>query len=190
MRSLRWSVSFVFGLAMLVAVVGCGGDDDDDDAATATNDQAGTATSEPAGSTATSADAGGDDAIDVCALLSPEEVSTALGAEAPEGESEAPVPPFFGCDWDTGEQSLAVSVIKWPNEDDAKSSMDLETENNDYPAIDGLGDEAYNTQPIDDVTVRAGRYEISIGLSFVSDDDEEELARATEVARIIVSGLE
>ncbi len=191
MRTLRWSVCFLLCTAMAVMAAACGGDDNDGTLPTATSEQPSTTTREPAGPTATSADTGAsDESLDVCSFLSPEEVSAAIGVDAPAGEAEDPVPPFFGCQWDTDQQLLKVSIIAWATEDDAKGSMNLETENNDYPVIEGLGDEAFNTQPIDDVTARSGRYEISVGLYFVSDDDAEELKRATEVARLIVDRLQ
>jgi hypothetical protein len=71
--------------------------------------------------------------------------------------------------------------------DEAEASFDFGA--GQYPAIDGIGDRAYNSQPIGDVDVLAGPYEVSVSLYFASDDDAAELAMAGALAALVIDRL-
>ncbi len=62
--------------------------------------------------------------IDVCALLTPEEISSIFG-EAMTPEASEPAGPFTGCSWDTGDLLLSIatttSLILAPGEDECPS---------------------------------------------------------------------
>ena len=190
----RASAAFTIGAAVLLAA--CSGDvarSDEPDGGTS----GATAVTSPASApgatgTATSpASAGGADLgeLDVCALVSQEEVESVIGMPAGAAQAEEPSPPFFGCRFedDALTQVVTVGVISWDDEETAESSFDFGAE--DYPAVEGIGDRAYNAQPVNDITVLAGRYELSVGLYFISDDDEVELAMARDLAALALDRL-
>jgi hypothetical protein len=185
--------------ALLVAASACGGDDagdtpvvettDADGAATATTDTE-TATTDADGSetTVASGSPAGDE-IDVCALVTEEEVEAIIGMAAGPAQPEESAPPFFGCRYEEEglSQTVTIGLLAWNDADEAESSFDFGADQ--YPAVEGIGDRAYNSQPIDDLSVLAGRYELSVGLYFVSDDDEAELAMAIELAQLALDRL-
>jgi hypothetical protein len=134
----------------------------------------------------------GDEAvgeIDVCALLTNEEVEAVIGMPVGAAQPEESEAPFFGCRYEEDglSQVVSVGVIMWADAQEAEASFEFGADQ--YPAVEGVGERAYNSQPIDDISVLAGRYEVSIGLYFVSDDDEAELEMASELAVVIVGRL-
>jgi hypothetical protein len=188
--------------ALLVAVPGCGGDDGDDatgvtaddtDAAgtavdaTGVDDGNGSAATDPATNGAGAGPAGEE--VDVCALVSQDEVAAAIGMPAGSAQAEESPAPFFGCRYEDDGLTHVVSigVIAWADSDDAEASFDFGADQ--YPAVEGIGERAYNSQPIGDVDVLTGRYEVSVSLHFVSDDDAAELAMARELAALVVDRL-
>lgn len=200
-------VAFAFGA--------CGGDDDaaEDtagtvpsdattatDANTATDDTAASAgapdttaaTDTPvatggAATTATAAGAGGGETgeeIDICALVTQQDVEAAIGMPAGPAQPDS-MPPFFGCRYELETDIVTVGVWVWDDADAAEASFEMVADQ--YPAVEGVGDRAYNS-PIDDLTVLSGRYEISVGL-FLSLDDADELAMASDVAALLIERL-
>lgn len=183
--------------AGLVAVPACG---DDDDAVGGTEDTevGDEADAEASDLEATGVESAGvtgppaaaDDAgIDACALLTKDEVEAVIGMPVGSPQPEESPAPFFGCRYEEDglTQIVSIGVLAWSDVEEAEASFEFGADQ--YPAIEGLGDRAYNSQPIDEVTVLAGRYELSVGLYFVSDDDEAELAMARELAATALDRL-
>jgi hypothetical protein len=157
--------------------------DDDDDAAEPGGGD-GTATQQPRTSTG-----GTGVSIDVCALVTAEEIEAIVGEPIAEGEAEESAPPFFGCRYESDDitRVVTIGVIAWDDADDAEASFDIGADQ--YEAVEGIGDRAYRSQPINDITVLSGRYEISVGLYFVSEDDDDEFEMAREIASTVIDRL-
>jgi hypothetical protein len=199
-RSAGVRAGSLLAAALLVAASACG-DDDGDDAVgiTAAVDET---DAEGADTEATDVEdtdvrdqttvANGSRAvgeIDVCALLTKEEVEAVIGMPAGAAQPEESAAPYFGCRYEEDglSQIVSIGVLAWGDAEEAETSFEFGADQ--YPAIEGIGDRAYNSQPIDDVSVLSGRYELSVGLYFVSDDDEAELAMASELAAVALDRL-
>lgn len=179
-------------LAALVLAACGGGDDDDDDGGDDT------------GPTATEADDSGDDGgdddsgddddggdddsgddddggsdgdVDVCSLLSDDEVSAVLGS-APEGEA-ANFDPFFDCSWITEDfNSINLSVAVGPGGESL-----FEFNNDDAEEIDGLGDRAqYLSGILGVLEVLEGDYYISVSVTGSDLDEDERRDASIELA--------
>lgn len=124
--------------------------------------------------------------MDVCALLTAEDVKGFLGVTTNGPEADDPFPPFFGCSWEGELPSLSLTVVAWPDEEQARASMDLFV--SQPPKLEGLGDEAFNTQPVNDVSVRQGRYEVSVDV-LAEEGSKAELDLAVEIARVVIVRL-
>lgn len=193
-----WRLLLLYGsvLALTVFAACSGGDDEaggSTSASAADTPAAGSTPANTAGGDETPAATapgtrGSGDSLDVCGLLTLDEVEAFLGVPPAEPQQEELAPPFFACSWESEQPVLNVSIIVWPDEDAAKDSVDL-TAGNAVAEISGLGDEAHNTQPSDDVTFRRGRYEVTVGIYFLSDDDAEELTAAVGLAHLIEERL-
>ena len=127
--------------------------------------------------------------IDVCALLTKEEVEAVIGMPAGSAQPEESAAPYFGCRYEEDgiSQMVSIGLFAWGDAEEAEASFEFGADQ--YPAVEGIGDRAYDSQPIDDVNVLVGRYELSVGLYFVSDDDEAELAMASELAALALGRL-
>jgi hypothetical protein len=181
----------VLGLLLLVA---CGGGDDEEPTSTrtaaATQTAAGTQAPEETASaeaeetaspeaeeTATPAPQASDGELDPCALITKEE------AEAVVGESlDEPLVTITellaSCLYSTIDfESVNVDVLTYDNEDNAEGGFELALDINDYPEIDGIGDRAYDSRPIGDITVLKGKYELSVDVSVNNDDSDFETAK-------------
>ena len=70
-------------------------------------------------------DRGNTDGIDICELLSDEEISAAIGS-APASEATEPAGPFTGCKWGSGtlfvQIAPATTLITAPGESDCPSA--------------------------------------------------------------------
>lgn len=119
--------------------------------------------------------------------MTQDEAEAALGATVGEGVRQD-IPPFYGCTYETDSfEQLTVSVLVYPTSEDAEAAYDLVIDMNDYPPIDGLGDRAYDTQPIGDVTVQKGRYELSVDI--LTEDDTADFAVAKDLAKTALGRL-
>lgn len=178
-------------LAATVLLASCGGDDDgggDDDtvasptpAATDADDDGSEATPTPDGASS------GDQEIDACTLITQDEAEAALGAPVGEG-TRSDFPPFYSCEYEgEGFLQLTVTVLIYPGSDDAEAAYDLVMDINDYPTIDGIGDRAYDTQPIGDVTAQQGKYEISVDI--ITADDAADFEVAKDLAKTVLARL-
>jgi hypothetical protein len=153
--------------AALLALAACGSDDPGDE-----GEPAGSApmTEEPTNEQA--GGAGPSTRIDACALITRAEADAALGAATRE-PVRGDTPTMNSCAYQAKRfDVVSVSVITYADEAEAghvhQSTIDL----NKYPEIPGLGDHAYNAQPIGDVTVLVGRYELRVDVSGPENDLE------------------
>jgi hypothetical protein len=123
--------------------------------------------------------------VDACALVTQAEAESALGA--PVGEPEiGNTPPIFSCSYETAEFNVvSVIVAVYDSAEDAEDAFQLAIDINDYPEIEGLGERAYNGQPVLDVTVLTGSYELSVDV--VGPDNDLQLAQ--DLARTALDRL-
>lgn len=141
-----------------------------------------------AASTATAtAPAGGGtgEELDICALVTQQDVEAAIGMPAGPAQPDS-MAPFFGCRYELETDIVTVGVWVWDDADAAEASFEMVADQ--YPAVEGVGDRAYNSEPFDDLTVLSGRYEISVGL-FLSLDDADQLAMARDLAALLIERL-
>ncbi len=129
-----------------------------------------------------------DGAIDPCALITQEEAEQALGVATGTGQPDNS-PPLYSCSYETSTYDL-VQVILVVYDDNAQAQDAFQTaiNINGYPELSGLGDRAYNAQPILDIDVLSGRYEISIDISD-SSDDATQLQKAIDLAEVGLTRL-
>jgi hypothetical protein len=103
--------------------------------------------------------------IDVCDLLSAEDLSAALG-EARQPEESEPAGPFTGCSWGTGDIIVSVaetgSIILAPGEDECPSA--------------GLGEESYACEGRVKFLTDGIHVTVSTIDPFVTDDQLQGLA--------------
>ena len=182
----------------------CSGDDaGDDDASGGDGPTAAAATpmttdvaTGTAGSEATSSEASGSDSgaatsedIDVCALVSQDEVSEVIGTPAGEATRENdPALSYFGCRYEEDgiTEGVSLGVFAFPDEDEARDFFEFGSEQ--FEAVEGIGEGAYRSE-IHEITVLHDRYEIDVALYFVSEDDDEEFEMARELAEMMIDRL-
>ncbi len=163
---------------LLIAIAGCGapeGTDTGNAGNTPAPESAPPAATEPAAE---------PPSLDPCSLVSQAEVEQILGISvASPAPSVEPVEgvTYFSCSSD----DVHVSVQAWNTPTAASSMFEFGTE---YPAVEGLGERARNTQPLGEIEVLVGRYVVSVDL-FTSLDREAELQAATEIARLVLTRL-
>ena len=125
--------------------------------------------------------AGGD--IDPCALVTKEEVETAIGVSVTEPVRED-VANLFTCSYKDLETSIyevvGVSVFVAEREDDARDLYEMAKNNAaDAETVAGIGDEASWDSILNGLEVLKGKYNIRID---VSPDGWDTLAIAKELA--------
>lgn len=167
-----------------ILLAACGGDDEEltgtpgptrTPAATAvaTGTRAPAATASPRATQAATATAQASSGeIDPCALVTKEEAEAVVGESL--GEPVVTITELLaGCLYSTPDfDSVNVDVLTYEDEDQAESGFQLAIDINDYPEIEGIGDRAYDSRPIGDITVLKGKYELSIDVSAGEDDFE------------------
>jgi len=178
--------------AMLLFAACSGGDDSTTPGAgspTAGATKAAGATSTAAPTSAATKETSDGGALDICALIPQKDVETAVGAPVGAAKPDPSPPPFFGCRYEQDgiTSVITISVIVHDDADDAKASFEVGADQ--YPAVEDIGDRAYNSQPIDDITVLDGRYEIAVGIYFGSDDNAAELKSAKDLAALVIERL-
>lgn len=172
-------------LIVLALLSSCGGDKGDDRLTE------GSGTPTDAAQAAPTSMATGRTSLDVCALIDASDLQGALSSDLGEGVPDDPMPPFFGCSW-RSEGGLLVhcSVIAHADSEQARGSYQMGVDVNAFPEVEGLGDAAYNSQPVGDVTVLQGSYELSIAITGLSyDDDSIELEAAKLLAARAIARL-
>ena len=171
-------------LSGLILLAACGGDDESTATPGGTRPAAATAaapgtrtaaaTASPRATQAATATAQASTGeIDPCALVTKAEAEAIVGESL--GEPAVTITKMLaGCLYSTPDfDSVNVDVLTYDSEDDAKSLFQLAIDINDYPEIEGIGDRAYDSRPIGDITVLKGKYELSVGVSTGGEDDFE-----------------
>lgn len=194
MRAVRIAVGVLTLSMLLFGLAACGGDDESEEPAAttqATPAEAGP-TDEPevvAEPEATEVQEGDESSagVDACALVTKEEAEAVLGASVGEPTQED-VPPISACSYETPDfDTVSVSVLTYDDADQAEEGFQMAIDINDYPEVSGLGDRAYDSRPIFDVTVQKGRYEVDVDVSLEGDEADFETAKelaATAVDRL------
>jgi hypothetical protein len=105
---LRLRIAIAISFAALFVLASCGGNDESD-GSDGNGDTGATSTAD----------------IDICALLSDQEISAAIGS-APASEPTEPAGPFTGCKWGSGllyvQIAPATTLITAPGEADCESA--------------------------------------------------------------------
>lgn len=186
----------VLPLALIAAaafVLACGGDNGGPSPTPGAAD-ATSATGTPLATSSPAPPAGGEE-LDVCTLISKDEVEDILGQTVGDpvfasmgGAGAAAGLTGGDCRFEaTGVTPIvSVSLLAWSDEEDAESSFSLFTVAEE---IEGIGDRAISTQPVGDIAVLKGHYELSVDLFFVNEDDAADLEMAREIAELVVSRL-
>lgn len=169
--SLRWRGSFALALALatLLLLAACGGDDADNSTVVPSS------TVQPTHFTE----------VDVCSLLTIDEVGNALGGTAGAGVPGEPVvPPEFYCDWTSEDDSNISLLVLGGNEAEISDTYD------DFPGeeIPGLGLRAkYNE--LGEAEALIDGYYVSVSISSSSLSDVEVKERSIELLSLALSRL-
>ena len=184
------ALSFL-ALSGLLLLAACGGDDEESTpsatgtpAAAATQTPAGTSAAEetqtPAGeetqiSGATPEPSAGE--IDPCALVTKEEAEAIVGESL--GDPLVTITELLAtCLYSTLDfDSVYVGVLIYDSEDNAEGGFEVALDINDYPEVEGIGDRAYDSRPLGDITVLKGKYELSVDVSVEDTDADFETAK-------------
>jgi hypothetical protein len=189
---------FLLALSGLLLMAACGGDDDEEatgtpsgtrtPAATTAGTQAPAETASPqAEETATAAPQTSGGEIDPCDLVTKEEAEAIIG-ESLDEPTVTITELLVGCLYSTPDfETVNVDVLIYDDEDQAESGFELALDINDYPEVEGIGERAYDSRPIGDITVLKGKYELSVDVSV--DDGEADFETAKDVAAKAVDRL-
>jgi len=138
-----------------------------------------------------SADSGGvpdGGAIDACSLITQAEAEATLGQPTGPGQPDD-APPIYSCSYQTTDfDVVSVVVLIYDDASQALGGYQMAIDINGYPEISGIGDRAYNAQPIFDINVLSGNIEVSVDISDASDDATQ-LQNSIELARLALSRL-
>jgi hypothetical protein len=187
--TMRRFSAVVLGL-VLAAVFACGGGDDDagqtvgpTTAPAATQDGGGTASVAPA-------DGGGAAGVDVCELLTQEEVEAALGqaASAPQPGASGP---YEACTWNTVEISLKFVILQvhggvsreqfLSQKDETAAFLDT-----DVTDVEGVGDAAYDLDGF--LYAHQGDFELVLtNILGLDQTDPGQAAQALEINRTLMN---
>ena len=135
-------------------------------------------------------------AIDPCALVTKEEVETAVGASVLEPQREDSAN-LFTCSYNDPDtpivRTVSVNVIVAEHEDDARDLYEMFKDlAPDAEAVAGIGDEAFWDSIVKGLDVRLevlkGKYDISIKID-LSPDGGDALAIAKELAAKLLGRL-
>ena len=189
---------FLLALSGLLLLAACGGDDEDESTGTPSGTRAPaatqttTGTQAPAGTqsaeatespaaeatqTATAAPQASGGEIDPCALVTKEEAEAIIG-ESLGDPLETITELLASCLYSTPDfDSVNVDVLIYDDEDQAEGGFELALDINDYPEVEGIGDRAYDSRPIGDITVLKGKYELSVDVSVEGGEADFETAK-------------
>jgi len=178
-------------LSGLLLLAACGGDDDET-TATPSGTQAAVATQTPSGTStaeetqtpaaeatqtpeATPEPSAGE--LDPCALVTKEEAEAIVGESL--GDPLVTITELLAtCLYSTLDfDSVYVGVLIYDSEDNAEGGFEVALDINDYPEVEGIGDRAYDSRPLGDITVLKGKYELSVDVSVEDTDADFETAK-------------
>jgi Protein of unknown function (DUF3558) len=127
--------------------------------------------------------------IDACALLTRQDVETALGKSVGDPMPEN-FPGNYSCKYEAADlDNLSINVIVYDTNKDAADAYQMELDINKYTEVSGIGDRALRASPIFDITVLKGRYELSIGIFSSTGDEESNYQKAKTLAEKALARL-
>jgi hypothetical protein len=137
----------------------------------------------------TAATASGASELDACTLITPEEASAALGQAIGEPSRET-YPGLYSCTYPAGDfNHVEIIVTVYDSPQDAADAFQMELDINQYEQVSGLGDRALRPEPIMDLTVDQGRYEVSMDILTSQDDPQAEYQLARDLAEKALARL-
>lgn len=127
-------------------------------------------------------------AIDACVLITQAEAEAVLGEATGPGQRDD-APPIYSCSYQTSDfDVVSVVVLVYDDNLQAQAGYQMAIDINAYPEITGVGDRAYNAQPIFDVNVLSGNVEVSVDISDATDDATQ-LRKSIDLARLVLNRL-
>jgi hypothetical protein len=183
------------GLLLLLALVtvlllaaACGGDDDDDSGRNSGGDEpAATREADDDEPTAELSDGEGDDGsdVDVCAMLSEEDVSAVLGEE-PVTKEPTSFGPVASCAFDTENGVVTVTVVTDLPGSPAREAFELAIEGAEE--VDGIGDAAgWLGEPVNSLEILQDDEYISVSVFKVFEEDLPYKDMSIELAEKILA---
>lgn len=186
---MRRFVITILALALLPS--GCGGADDTTGttatiaADTTTTIATDTVATDTTAASTTALSQGNDStlAVDVCSLLSSDEIDEVLGAGGEPTASDVP-PQIYGCRWENSSGLIDLSVFSFPDAETAEASFGTYSATGD---VDGVGDKAvYND--ITDLAVLSGSFVLTFDVATLADE-ETSRSQAKELALLVIPRL-
>jgi len=181
---------FFLALSGLLLLAACGGGENKEATGTPSGTRAPAATQTTTGTqspaettspaaeeTATAAPQASGGEIDPCALVTKAEAEAIVGESL--GDPVVTITELLvSCLYSTPDfDSVNVDVLIYDDEDQAEGGFELALDINDYPEIEGIGDRAYDSRPIGDITVLKGKYELSVDVSVEGGEADFETAK-------------
>lgn len=121
--------------------------------------------------------------LEACKLVTKDEVVAVTGPVGAPKEEPPLVDMMASCRFPNAESPVAaevmVSIVAYADAATAASEMKNTIQRNKYEEVAGLGEQAYTTWPLPGVTVRKGRYELSIDVLPAADGE----TKAQNIAR-------
>lgn len=129
-----------------------------------------------------SVDNGGSVEIDVCGVLSEQEVADVLGAPGAPEPWDIP-PSFHACTWAASEEVFVyASITAHPDPEVAATTFENWMTSNEFTEVSGIGDLAYTGSEIT-INVLSGIYEVEV------DTSPEDLEASKHLASLILDRL-
>jgi hypothetical protein len=180
-------VLLTLGTVMLL-IAACGGGDDDDSGGGNGGDESGaTSEADVAEPTDEPSDGEGDDGsdVDVCAMLSEEDVSSVLGEE-PVTKEPTSFGPVASCAFDTENGVVTVTVVTDLPGSTAREAFELAIEGAEE--VDGIGDAAgWLGEPVNSLEVLQDDKYISVSVFKVFEEDLPYKDMSIELAEKILA---
>lgn len=120
--------------------------------------------------------------VDVCGVLSDQEISDVLGAPGIPDPWDMP-PAFHACTWTVSdEEYVYASITTHPDAEIAATTFESWMTSNGFAEVSGIGDLAYTGSEIT-LNVLAGVYEVEV------DTSPEDLEASKQLASLILDRL-
>jgi len=120
--------------------------------------------------------------IDVCGLLSEQEVADVLGAPGAPEPWDMP-PSFHACTWAASEEEFVfASITAHPDPELAATTFENWMTSNEFTEVSGIGDLAYTGSEIT-INVLSGSHEVEV------DTSPEDLEASKHLASLILDRL-
>jgi hypothetical protein len=108
--------------------------------------------------------------LDACTLVTKAEAEGVLGKPVGEPLREE-YPSFYSCKYEAADRdNVTVSVLEFPDAQQAADAYQMEIDINSYPEVSGIGDRALRPWPFMDISVLSSKYDLSIDVVNGSDE--------------------